>query len=288
MRIGAAVAILIGGLIHLELYFRGGYRSFPNANLGRSFLLNGVASVIVAAALLVRRDVLVRLAGIGVAAGTLIAFYLTRETDKGIFGFTEKGFEPSPQAALALIVEIVAVVVLVASFLPALDWKRQPVINTAVAGALALVVVAAGIVGSAVWAHKSSAASSSAPVSSQAGTASTATSAAPAAAAPAGTAATGAAPATTGAPGPAAGSQAIAIKDFSFQAPSVSIKVGGSVTWTNADSTAHSIQSDGHTFDSPDSIDGGKSFSHTFATAGTFTYICGIHPQMQGSIVVTA
>jgi len=45
----AALAILVGGSAHLQLYFRGGYRSFPNANLGRSFLLNGVASVFVAA-----------------------------------------------------------------------------------------------------------------------------------------------------------------------------------------------------------------------------------------------
>jgi plastocyanin len=277
MRIVAAAAVLIGGLVHLELYFRGGYRSFPNANLGRSFLLNGVASVIVAAVLVVRRDVIVRLAGIAVAAGTLIAFYLTRETDKGIFGFTEKGFEPSPQAALALVVEIVAVVVLVASFLPRLDWKRQPLINTAVAGELALVVVAAGIVGSAVWAHTTTSASSAPTTSQPASAAAPSSSAAPA----------GAAPATTPAPGAATAAQAISIKDFSFEPPSVSIKVGGSVTWTNADDTAHSIESDSHTFDSPDSIDTGKSFTHTFASAGTFTYICGIHPQMKGTIVVT-
>ncbi|MCY7288739.1 MAG: hypothetical protein LH624_10960, partial [Cryobacterium sp.] len=228
------MAILIGGLIHLELYFRGGYRSFPNANLGRSFLLNGAASVLVAAVLLMRRDFIVRLAGIAVSVGTLIAFYLTRQTDKGIFGLTEKGFEPSPQAALALIVELLAVVVLLASFVPALDWKRHSIINVRVAGALAVVVIAIGIVGSVVWAHTDT--------TETAEPSTTSVAASPGASGPGTT--VGGAPATAG--------QAISIKDFSFTPASLSIKVGDSVTWTNADGAAHNIQSDNQAFDSPD------------------------------------
>ena len=261
LRLVAALALLVGGLVHLELYFRGGYRSFPNANLGRSFLLNGAASALVAAVLLMRRDVIVRLAGIAVTVGTLIAFYLTRRTNDGIFGFTEKGFEPSPQAALALIVELVAVVVLLASFVPPLEWTRQSVCNVKVASVLAVVVIAVGIVGSVVWARKD------------------ATSAADPS-----TAADAASPgASTAVPG----GQAISIKDFSFNPASVSIKVGDSVTWSNADGAAHSIQSGNDAFDSPDKIAPATSFSFTFATAGTFTYICGIHPYMKGTVVVT-
>src|SRR5580765_4521432 len=131
-RVVAAGAILIGGLVHLDLYFRYGYRDFPNENLGRSFLLNGFASVIVAAALLVRRDMIIRVIGIALAAGTLGAFFMSRTLDGGIFGFTEKGWEPSPQAVLAFIAEIVALLVLAASFVPALQWRQQAVVNTAV------------------------------------------------------------------------------------------------------------------------------------------------------------
>jgi plastocyanin len=264
LRLVAPVAILVGGLVHLELYFRGGYRSFPNANLGRSFLINGVASVLVAAALMIRRDVIVRLAGIAVSVGTLIAFYLTRQTDKGIFGFTEKGLEPSPQAALALIAELIAVVVLVASFVPPLDWKAGSVINPTVAGALAVVVVAVGILGSVAWARDDS---------TRAVEPSTTSVATP----PDG---------STSAPTGGAGSQEIGIKDFSFAPASVSINVGDSVTWTNGDSAAHSIQSGDHTFDSPDKIDEANSFSFTFTAAGTFAYICGIHQYMKGTVVV--
>ncbi len=72
--------------------------------------------MIVAAALLLRRDAIVRIIGIVLVAGTLGAFFMSRNLDNGIFGFTEKGCEPSPQAALAFIAEIVALVVLAASF----------------------------------------------------------------------------------------------------------------------------------------------------------------------------
>ena len=149
----AAAALLIGGLVHIELYFSKGYRSVPNANLGRSFVLNGVVSIVVAAALLLRRDLLVRLSGVAVTVGTLIAFYLSRNTDSGIFGFTEKGFSPSPEAAIALIVEIVALIVLAASFVPALRWRRQTAGPSALASAGAAAVVLAGVIATLVWVH---------------------------------------------------------------------------------------------------------------------------------------
>ncbi len=115
-RLSAAIAVLVGGLVHLQLYFDG-YRSLPDPNLGRSFIANGVASVVIAAALLVRKDALLRLAGIGVALATLGAFALSR-TDRGIFGLRETGLNPSPQALIALIAEVAAIAALAISFLP--------------------------------------------------------------------------------------------------------------------------------------------------------------------------
>jgi len=96
-RVVAAVLVLIGGYIHLKLYFDG-YRDVPDANLGRSFLLNAAAAVVVAAALV---------------NATLIGFGMSR-TSRGIFDFTESGFQPSPEAAISLVVEIAAAVVLIA------------------------------------------------------------------------------------------------------------------------------------------------------------------------------
>ena len=118
LRVTAAVALLLGGLVHLDLYF-GGYRSTPDANLGRSFLLNAIASAVVAAAVAVRKEWFIRFAGIGVAAGTLVAFAASRQ-GSGILGLREQGLEPSPQAAIALVVEIGAIVLLALTFVPKL------------------------------------------------------------------------------------------------------------------------------------------------------------------------
>jgi hypothetical protein len=120
LRVVAAALVLAGGGIHLKLY-NDGYKDFPNDNLGRSFLLNVAASVVVAVAIVVWRHWLGLVAGLLVVDATLFAFGLSR-TSKGIFGFTETGFNPSPEAALALIVEIAAAVTLV--FL--LAWEREP------------------------------------------------------------------------------------------------------------------------------------------------------------------
>ena len=146
-RLAAAAAIVVGGLVHLQLYFDG-YRDFPNENLGRSFLLNGIASVVVAGALVVRRDWWVRLAGIGIVLGTLAAFALSR-TDSGIFGFTETGLNPSPQGFLTVATEVAALVLLAATFIPRIGPGREVRIPVALPLVGAAVVVA--VVMSVLW-----------------------------------------------------------------------------------------------------------------------------------------
>ncbi|MBI4883680.1 MAG: cupredoxin domain-containing protein [Actinobacteria bacterium] len=150
-RLAAAIALLVGGLVHIQLYFDG-YRSLPDANLGRSFVVNGVSSVLIAAALVLRRDALLRLSGIGVALGTLGAFALSRRGD-GVFGLRETGLNPSPQAIIALVVEVIAVVLLSASFLPRLGGGRGLPRRIGLAGAG---VVAVGSLALALlWAQDS-------------------------------------------------------------------------------------------------------------------------------------
>lgn len=147
MRLAAAVAVLAGGLIHLQLYFDG-YRDFTNANLGRSFLANGIASAAIAVALLVRNDAIVRFAAIGLSIATLIAFALSR-TDRGIFTFTESGLEPSPQAALTFVTEILAIVLLAAAFVPKIGAGKALQIKFAAPVAVAALALT-GVM-SALW-----------------------------------------------------------------------------------------------------------------------------------------
>jgi LPXTG-motif cell wall-anchored protein len=83
----------------------------------------------------------------------------------------------------------------------------------------------------------------------------------------------------------ASASTAVTIKDFDFTPASVTINVGDTVTWTNNGPTGHSATSTGGEFDTG-IMDAGNSGSHTFDTAGTFSYICTPHPYMKGTVVV--
>ena len=105
LRVLIAIGCLGIGAVHLRLYFDS-YRDIPAENLGRSFVLNAIASLVAAILVLAWANRLALLAPLVLANATLVAFALSR-TDRGIFGFTERGWNPTPDAALAVIVEIV-------------------------------------------------------------------------------------------------------------------------------------------------------------------------------------
>ena len=75
----------------------------------------------------------------------------------------------------------------------------------------------------------------------------------------------------------------VSIKDFAFNPDSVTVSVGGTVTWKNNDSATHTIK--GRDFES-ENLKPGDSFSQTFEKVGTFDYSCSIHPAMTGKVVV--
>ena len=81
--------------------------------------------------------------------------------------------------------------------------------------------------------------------------------------------------------------QAVTIVDFAFQPATLEVPVGTTVTWTNQGSAPHTVTADDGSFDSG-TLQPGGTFSMTFDTPGTFTYHCEIHPNMMGTIVVTA
>jgi plastocyanin len=65
----------------------------------------------------------------------------------------------------------------------------------------------------------------------------------------------------------------------------VTVAVGGTVTWTNNDTTTHTSTGDGGTWDSGN-IAPGATFTRTFSSAGSFRYHCTIHPGMIGTVNV--
>ncbi len=79
----------------------------------------------------------------------------------------------------------------------------------------------------------------------------------------------------------------INISGFAFDPPTLTVKEGTTVTWTNNDPTIHTVTSDTGVFDSGD-LAQGATFSYTFTTAGTYAYHCTPHhARMSGTIIVT-
>jgi plastocyanin len=63
------------------------------------------------------------------------------------------------------------------------------------------------------------------------------------------------------------------------------VSVGGTVTWVNNDTDPHTSTSTTNVWSSP-TLQPGASFSFTFQSRGSYPYVCLIHPNMVGTVVV--
>ena len=79
----------------------------------------------------------------------------------------------------------------------------------------------------------------------------------------------------------------VTIADFQFAPATITIHVGDTVTWVNNGPSAHTATAKDGSFNTG-VLPKGHSASHTFTKAGTFNYICSIHPFMHGTVVVLA
>jgi plastocyanin len=77
----------------------------------------------------------------------------------------------------------------------------------------------------------------------------------------------------------------VAIHDFAYGPPTMTVPVGSTVTWTNRDEEVHTVTAAGGAFGSA-GLDRNETFSRTFTARGTYDYFCALHPQMKGRIVV--
>ena len=80
----------------------------------------------------------------------------------------------------------------------------------------------------------------------------------------------------------------VSIDNFTFTPPTLTVKAGTTVTWTNKDDIPHGIGSSTSAFAKSKALDTDDSYSFTFTTPGTYKYFCYLHPHMVGSIVVEA
>jgi plastocyanin len=92
-------------------------------------------------------------------------------------------------------------------------------------------------------------------------------------------------PAASTGSGAARGGSTVEIKNFMFTPMTLTVPAGATVTWKFDDPAEHTVAADDNSFTSP-ALANGKTFTHTFSTAGTVAYHCSIHPFMTGTIIV--
>lgn len=88
-------------------------------------------------------------------------------------------------------------------------------------------------------------------------------------------------PADSGGSGPQ-----VSMKDIKFDPETLTIKPGQTVTWTNDDSLGHDVTGDDFKSGDPGAMESGDTYQHAFKKAGTFKYVCSVHPGMDGTIEV--
>ena len=85
---------------------------------------------------------------------------------------------------------------------------------------------------------------------------------------------------------PATGVTQVSIQNFAFQPATIQVARGTTVTWTNDDSAPHTVTFRNGGMSGSGTLQRGQNFSYTFDTAGTYTYYCGVHPSMIGTVIV--
>ena len=90
--------------------------------------------------------------------------------------------------------------------------------------------------------------------------------------------------AINGGTGPAA---TVSMDHHTFIPGEITVAPGTTVTWVNNEAMPHTVVDVNKGFRSKALVKD-ASFSFTFATAGDYSYLCSIHPNMKGKVIVKA
>jgi plastocyanin len=82
------------------------------------------------------------------------------------------------------------------------------------------------------------------------------------------------------------GGAEVQMEGIAFNPAEVTIAAGDTVTWTNNDSVGHDVTGDAFESGEAGGLGQGDTFEHTFEEAGTFDYVCTVHPGMEGTVTV--
>src|ERR1700741_487826 len=104
LRLALAVSLAVAPASHAYLYIHG-YQHIPM--IGTAFLVQASVSFSLALLIVAGGPWWIEWAAAAMAGGSLVAFILSRTV--GLFGFTERGWDPSPHAALTVVAEALCV-----------------------------------------------------------------------------------------------------------------------------------------------------------------------------------
>jgi len=79
-------------------------------------------------------------------------------------------------------------------------------------------------------------------------------------------------------------SYTVVIEGVAYQPAELAVKRGDTVAWVNKDPFPHTVTVPG-TFDSHE-IAAGSTWKYVARNAGTYAYICTLHPNMKGTLAV--
>lgn len=85
----------------------------------------------------------------------------------------------------------------------------------------------------------------------------------------------------------AAETKSIAIDNFAFDPPTLTVAPGTRIVWTNKYEEPHTVTSVNKEMPfKSQGLDTDDTFAITFDKPGTYKYFCSVHPHMVGEIVV--
>jgi hypothetical protein len=119
LRLGLAVSLAVSAYSHAYLYIHG-YQHIPM--IGTAFLIQASVSFSLALLIVAGGPWWLEWGAAAMAGGSLVAFILSRTV--GLFGFTERGWDPSPHAAITVVAEALCVLLWAAAFVR-LPWPRR-------------------------------------------------------------------------------------------------------------------------------------------------------------------
>jgi plastocyanin len=83
-----------------------------------------------------------------------------------------------------------------------------------------------------------------------------------------------------------AANHTVVIDGVLFTPAALTVKFGDTITWVNKDPFPHTATAQDRSFDSRE-IAANKRWKYTARKAGSFPYVCTLHPTMKGTLIVS-